>query len=36
LERQQPEAVARRYMRRIEQLGFRVTLEPIGAIGAAA
>jgi transposase len=31
LERQRPEAVAKRYMRRIEKLGFKVTLEPIGA-----
>jgi len=29
LERQRPEAVARRYMRRIEKLGFKVTLEPL-------
>jgi transposase len=26
---QQPEAVAKRYMRRIEKLGFKVTLEPV-------
>ena len=29
LERQRPEVAARRYMHRIEKLGFKVTLEPL-------
>lgn len=34
--RQRPEAVARRYMRRIEKLGFKVTLEPVDVVDVAA
>jgi transposase len=39
LERQQPEAAAKeakRYMRRIEKLGFKVTLEPVSVAADVA